>query len=469
MNCFEEDVPMPVSPLADYFSNSLINVFVLGVIESEIPIDDSKAQPLLKNNFLPTSPRFSSIMVTNKNGKKAWKQVDVNLKDHIKIPTFTSTKRVTKLYDECFDEYMSKIGMEQLPEDKPLWEFHIFKYPTSKAAGTFILKLHHSLGDGYCFMTTFLSCVQNADNPSVPVKFPSSRSVESKSTKVMPKQLSQTASMVKSAFDFGWSLLKSSLIPDEKTPIRSGHEDVGFRPMRFSNVSLSLDNFEEVKSKLKVSVNDVLVGAIFFGIQLYMKAKNHKSSTESTALVLLNTRKIRRYVSLKEMHDTNSEAPWGNRFHFMHVPMPMLSDDIDYLNPLEYVFEAKKNISRKRNSLEVPMTGALLRLLNEIKGPEAATKYMHKIMNNASLSISHVVGPMEKVALINHPIKGLYFMTVGLSQSITVTITTYSGYLRVGFVVEEGFIDEYQLKSCFQTSLEMILEAAKKLPIKTRL
>jgi len=27
-----------------------------------------------------------------------------------------------------------------------------------------------------------------------------------------------------------------------------------------------------------------------------------------------------------------------------------------------------------------------------------------------------MVGPMEKVALANHPIKGLYFMTVGLSQ-----------------------------------------------------
>lgn len=47
---------------------------------------------------------------------------------------------------------------------------------------------------------------------------------------------------------------------------------------------------------------------------------------------------------------------------------------------------------------------------------------------------------------------------------MTVTITSYMGYLRVGFGVEEGFIDEYQLKSCFDISLQMILEAAKKLP-----
>jgi len=54
-------------------------------------------------------------------------------------------------------------------------------------------------------------------------------------------------------------------------------------------------------------------------------------------------------------------------------------------------------------------------------------------------------------------------------QSITVTITSYMGYLRVGFGVEEGFIDEYQLKSCFETSLKKILEAAKDLPLKNRL
>ena len=63
MNCFEEDVPMPLSPMADYFSSSLINVFVMAVVESEIPIDESKVLPLLKNKLIPMCSRFSSIMV----------------------------------------------------------------------------------------------------------------------------------------------------------------------------------------------------------------------------------------------------------------------------------------------------------------------------------------------------------------------------------------------------------------------
>ncbi|KAL2331684.1 hypothetical protein Fmac_019265 [Flemingia macrophylla] len=457
----EEEVSTPLSPMADYFSSSLINVFVLAVLESDIPIDHSRVAPMLKNAFLPISTRFSSILVMDENGKKRWEQVDVNVKDHIKIPTFPTIMPL-ELYDQCFDEYMSKIAMEQLPQDKPLWELHIFKYPTSTDAGTFIFKLHHALGDGYSFMTTLLSMVQNADNPSNPVKFPTSRSsVESKNARTMLKSLPQTVSMAfKGVFDFGWSVIKDSLNPDAETPIRSGHKDVGFQPMTFSNVSLSLDDIKEVKNKLKVSVNDALVGVIFLGIQLYMDAKNHKSSRmESTALVLLNTRKIRAYVSAKEMPDADSEAPWGNRFHFMHVPIPMLCDN-NYSNPLEFVLEASKSIKRKRSSLAVPLTNMVLRFLNQIKGPQAAANYVYKIMNNTSLSISHMIGPVEQVALANHPIKGFYFMTVGLSQSITVTITSYMGYIRVGFGVEEGFIDECQLKSCFKTSLEMMLKAA---------
>ncbi|KAK7324709.1 hypothetical protein VNO77_28495 [Canavalia gladiata] len=470
MNEFEEDIPMPVSPLADYFSSSVINVFVLGVIESQISIDDSPILPFIKDSFLPISTRFSSIMVVDKKGNKRWKQVDVNLKEHIKIPTFPTIKP-GKLYDNYLDEYMSKIAMEQLPKDKPLWEMHIIKYPTITAAGTFIFKLHHALGDGYSLMTTLLSCVHNVHNPSIPINFPSSRSsVESKNTNAMLNILPQTASMaLKSVRDFGWSVLKDSVIADDKTPIRSGHEDVGFRPITISNVSLSLDSIKEVKNKLKVSVNDVLVGIIFLGIQLYMEANNYESSkAESTAMVLLNTRKTRAYKSMKESHATKSDAPWGNRFHFMHIPIPKLSDTRP-LNPLEYVLEANKNINSNRNSLGAPLTSLLLHMVNQLKGPEAAAKYIYKRLNNTSLSISHMVGPVDQVALVGHPIKGIYFMTVGLSQSITVTITSYMGYLRVGFGAEKGFIDEHQLKSCFETSLEMTLKAARNVAVRTKL
>lgn len=58
-----DDVSEPVSPTGQYFNSSILSICVLGVLESQTPIDDSSAMLLLKDVFLPISPRFSSIMV----------------------------------------------------------------------------------------------------------------------------------------------------------------------------------------------------------------------------------------------------------------------------------------------------------------------------------------------------------------------------------------------------------------------
>ncbi len=65
--------------------------------------------------------------------------------------------------------------MDQFPQNKPLWEVHIIQYPTNNAAGNLIFKFHHSLGDGYTLMGVLISCLQRADNPSLPLTFASRR------------------------------------------------------------------------------------------------------------------------------------------------------------------------------------------------------------------------------------------------------------------------------------------------------
>ena len=47
---------------------------------------------------------------------------------------------------------------------------------------------------------------------------------------------------------------------------------------------------------------------------------------------------------------------------------------------------------------------------------QAAARYVYQTLTNSSLSISNMVGPVEQVALDNHPIKGFYFMIVGAPQ-----------------------------------------------------
>ncbi|KAJ1426792.1 O-acyltransferase, WSD1, N-terminal [Sesbania bispinosa] len=176
------------------------------------------------------------------------------MKDHVKIPIFLED-RTMESYDNCFHYYLSSIAMEQLPQHRPLWEIHIVKYPTTDASGTVIFKLHHALGDGYSLMGALLSCLQRADDPSLPLSFPSLKpsNPESLSTETFWRRFSLImSSALYTSSDFGWSVLKSSIINDDKTPIRSGDEGVEFHPFSITTLAFSMDHIKDIKSRLGV-------------------------------------------------------------------------------------------------------------------------------------------------------------------------------------------------------------------------
>lgn len=101
-----------------------------------------------------------------------------------------------------------------------------------------------------------------------------------------------------------------------------------------------------------------------------LETNKESSKAHSTALVLLNTRNIRGYKSVKEMVDkSNDGAAWGNRFAFLHVSIPELNDT-KYANPLEFIWEAHKEIIRKKSSLATPLTGMFLNMVKKLRGPE---------------------------------------------------------------------------------------------------
>lgn len=121
------------------------------------------------------------------------------------------------------------------------------------------------------------------------------------------------------------------------------------------------------------TINDLIVGIMFYGIRLYMQEMSQESTTinattdsHSTALVLLNTRMLGGYKSIEEMTKPEADMPWGNRFAFLHIPIPNLAQ---LSNPLDFVLYCQKAIDRKRNSLAVYLNGSFLEIMKKIKGP----------------------------------------------------------------------------------------------------
>ncbi|XP_039135416.1 O-acyltransferase WSD1-like [Dioscorea cayenensis subsp. rotundata] len=449
----------PVSPTGQYLSSSVLNVTVLVVFETSIPIDDSQAIAALQSIFLPINPRFSSIMVRDEHGVQKWRKVQVKLEEHLKVPVFPQG---LEQYDEFLQDYITKISMEPLPFSKPLWDVSVIKYPTSTAAGTFVFRLHHALGDGYSLMAALFSCLKRVDDPSLPLTFPSSKPRRRWDSFLgFAQELSYAC--VNTIRDFGWSLMKSSVIEDSVSAIRSGVPFVESRPINLSYFELSLDDIKTIKKNVNGTINDVLVGIIFYGINLYMEEVSPcHNACKMTALVLLNTRAIRSYKSVEEMRNPNSKAKWGNYFAFLHIPMPKCDKKSkgDTVDPLDFVLRAKKIIELKRSSFGVYLSGALLEMVRKLTGPEVASRCMLKTLTNSSIAISNMIGPMEQVEIIGHPVSGFHFMMVRAPQSLTMTIVSYMQKVRVAVGAEKGFIDSPLLVSCMKKSFESIYEAS---------
>ncbi|XWS68655.1 hypothetical protein CRYUN_Cryun04dG0109600 [Craigia yunnanensis] len=153
------------------------------------------------------------------------------------------------------------------------------------------------------------------------------------------------------------------------------------------------------------------------------------------------------------------QSPWGNKFGFLHISLPELTS-AESCNPIEFVWKAQKLIQRKRNSRAVFLTGQLLEVLRKYTGPEATAKYIHSTLKNSSMTISNVIGPVERMALADHSIKSLYFMVVGGPQSLTITMISYMGKLKVAVGTEKDYIDPQKFNSCIENAFEMMLKAA---------
>ncbi|KAG9448119.1 hypothetical protein H6P81_014247 [Aristolochia fimbriata] len=460
----EEVITEPVSPTGQYFNSSALSVGILAVFESEIPIDDSTTLTMLRELLLPISPRFSSVMVTDEEGVKHWKRVKVNLEDHVNSPVFPAGL-TPETYDGYVQEYLAKIAMEQLPQSRPLWDIHLIKYPTSAAAGVLVIRVHHAMGDGFSLMGAIFSCVKRADDPSLPLTFPTQktpRHPKAASSSTLSNVPRIASMLFNTATDFVWSLLKSNLVEDDKTPVRSAADGVEFRPIEISTVSFDLDDIRRIKTKVGGTINDVITGIVFYGIQLFMESSGDEiSDPKVTALVLLNTRIVSGYKSVKEMTEPGSKSPWGNQFGFMHVRVPLVpSNTAQKVNPLDFVSQARKTIQNKRNSLAVFLTGRLLEFLRRARGPEATAQYIHSTLKKTSMTISNLIGPMEQMGIANHPFKSFYFMVVGVPQSLTFTLVSYNGKLKLAIGSEKGFINSKLLCSCMERAFQHIFEAA---------
>ncbi|KAL5202390.1 hypothetical protein ABZP36_013342 [Zizania latifolia] len=483
----ERDVEaaVPMSPAGRLFRETHFNCYIVAVIGLGARVDVAAARAGLEATLV-RHPRFCSVQVldeVSKRGKPRWVRTTVDLDDHIIFPDLDPIATSTSP-DQVVEDYMSTLSTQPTDHSRPLWEFHVLDFPTSEAAATVVVRMHHSLGDGVSLLSLLIACTRSAADPARLPALP--RRGRGRAT-AGPGRTSQRpplsagflalAAWVWSCLVLAWHTLvdvtffvaTSWFLRDARTPF-VGAEGVEFRRKRFVHCTLSLDDVKHVKNAMNCTVNDVLVGVTSAALSRYYfrkttssgdtnseKCKRRKNIRVRSAL-LVNIRKTPGLQVLADMMNSSKEnaARWGNLIGYIILPFRIAM----YNDPLDYIRQGKRTLDRKKSSFEAVFTYWSGNLIVKLFGIKAAAALCYGMFTNTTMSFSSMVGPTEKVEFYGHPIVYIAPSVYGHPHALTVHYQSYMNIVKLVLAVDDAqFSDAHQLLDDFTESLKLIRQS----------
>ncbi|PUZ55348.1 hypothetical protein GQ55_5G204700 [Panicum hallii var. hallii] len=371
----------PVSPTGRLFREPHFRCHIVSVFGLAAPVD----LPALRAGVTATlarHPRFCSVQVLNEfetDARPKWVRTAVNLDDHIIVPELDPAA-VAADPGRALEDYVSSLSTRPMDHAVPLWEVHVLDFPTAEAAAAVALRVHHSVGDGVSMLSLFMACTRSAADPGALPALPLARRagpVHAVRRRRRPRQtlsspagavldaLAALAAWVVAFLVLAWHTAvdvarfvatAASLLGDAPTVLK-GREGTEFRPKRFVNRTLSLDDIKFVKNAMSCTVNDVLLGITSAALSRYYFRKTGESDSKSITVrsaVLVNLRPTPGIQTLASMMESGKDngARWGNKIGYMLIPFHLARHD----DPIEYVRRATKVARRKKSSMESVFT-----------------------------------------------------------------------------------------------------------------
>ncbi|KAK3165560.1 hypothetical protein QOZ80_1AG0034730 [Eleusine coracana subsp. coracana] len=467
----ETDPYEPVSPSARLVEDFYI-VVVIGIgTPVNLPVSRAGIEAQLARY-----PRFRSIQVKDGSGNPCWVPTTVNLDDHIIYPKLDAAA-VARDPDKAVEDYVASLSTLPMDETRPLWEFHVLDFPTSEAAATTAIRVHHSLGDGMSLLTLLMACTRSAADPE---RLPAMPPLPTRTGALWAPPRPKASAGVVAFAAWAWSFVVLAwhtvvdvasffatvmFLKDPHTLFKRVNREE-FQRKRLVHRGLSLDDVKLVKNAMNCTVNDVLVGVTYAALSRYYFRKTGDADTSKEirvrSILLVNLRPTTSLHACLEMIESGNEkdVKWGNELGFIILPFHIgLHDD-----PLQYVRKAKKIVDRKKSSLEVVFTHLAAEVILKLFGLKAAAATFHRMISHTTISFSNMIGPVEQVEFCGHPVVFIAPSGYGPPEALTVNFQSYVNTIMVNLAVDEAqFPDSHQLLDDFAESLRLIRDAASSL------
>ncbi|KAK2665049.1 hypothetical protein Ddye_003623 [Dipteronia dyeriana] len=504
----------PLTPAGRLFLHPEMNTIIHCVIGLQQPLDVDQVKSVVGSSFMVQHPRFTSLMVRDRQGMEHWRKIQIEIDRHIILadhhPLTTAADDGTEggvdSSSRAVSDYLAELSVSTpLSTDKPLWEVHVLT-----AHNCVILRIHHALGDGISLMSMFLAtCRKAAETESIPSmgvgggdrKKSSSRSVLGRNWREI---LLGFVKMVVFSLVFAVEFLLRIWVSDRKTPIIGG-AGVELWPRKLAVASFRLEDMKAVKKAVAgATINDVLFGVVSSGLSRYLDHRSPnalRNGLRLTGLAMVNLReqpglqvhfslpppclwfvvleiKYRNSIcfvkmamaffgqELSDLMKSNSGSPWGNKFGMLLLPVYYHKSSG---NPLDYLRRAKTMIDRKKQSLEGHLSYNIGNILMSCFGPKVAWILNYRIMCNTSFTISNVIGPHDEITIAGVPVTYLRANTSSLPHALTMHMVSYAGRADMQMLVAKDIIPDPEfLAKCFQDALLEMKEAAAAATLSTQ-
>ncbi|KAM0848210.1 hypothetical protein ACQ4PT_054534 [Festuca glaucescens] len=455
----------PMSPTGRVMED--IGVHIISILGLGIPVNLPVFRAGIETEILPRYPRFCSIKVMDvSTGKSRWVRTKVNLDDHIIVPRFDPA-RVESDPEKAVEDYVASLSTLPMDMRRPLWEFHLLDFPTSEATSTMVLRVHHSIGDGMSIMTLYIASSHSTADPTrmAAMPPPPRRTGEIYQLQPRPPLSSRKALLtwVLSYLVLAWHTLVDSVLLAATILFLSDPRTMFTRPddglkahhrKRLVHRNLSLDDIKLIKTAVKCTINDVLVGVTSAALSRYYFRMSGDINTKKICLrsfLLVNTRP----VSCRQIYVTKVET--GNQLSSLICPFHIVLHD----DPLEHIRKAKMFMDRKKTSLEVKIIKVASEFLVKYFGVKVGASVLRLLMTRTTIIFSNVVGPAEKITLCGHPVVSMGGSVYGQPQALTVHYQNYGNTVSVTLAVDDTqFPNCHELLDDLVESIKLIKNAA---------
>lgn len=416
--------------------DSPTNLMVVNsVLWFDQPIDWQRFRSVLEERIVNRFPRFSQIAVEPATPRSPhWEDcadfdLDLHL-HHIALPAPGD--------DAALRELMSDLMSTPLDRTKPLWQMYLVDGYRGGCA--VVCRIHHAVADGIALSRVMMLLTDSeADASTSRIRRPSPSPPRSRlraaahiaragtgrmlheglESAVHPRHAGELAASVARELTGDTRALAKLLLAGSDTETVLRGPLVARNRVAWSN-EVPLTDVKAVGHRTGATVNDVLIAAVSGSIAGYL-AEHGSHDAPIHAMVPFNLRPL----------DEPVDPQLGNRFALVLLTLPTVHRD-----PLVRLTAAKQQMDAIKHSREPAVAYGILSVIG-LAPSQLEERLVNLFADKTSLVLTNVPGPRKAVYVAGSRVAGvLPWAPCSGSLGMTVTIFSYAGGVRVGFMTD---------------------------------